>query len=238
MKLLPLIPILSLSIACVNAADSKPKTVLAQPGSVIFSDDLTKAPDGKEWKAAKGKWEVADGALRGAELAADKHGAVSRHTMNFKDAVVQYEVKLDGTKSTTLSINDAKGHNSRIALSPTGFTVTKDDHDHEGPDKAVNFGRRAVDLKPGEWHTVRLELVGDTVLGTVDDAPPVFGSNEMIAAEKTNFGFTVAGESASFRNLKIWSATPNPGWEKAKASIPAATPPAAPAKRKAPAKKK
>jgi len=236
MMKLPLLALLTLPLLALHAADA-PKTALAKTGESLFSDDLKTAPDGKAWAAAKGKWEIADGALRGAELAADKHGAVSRHKMNFTDAVIQYEVKLDGAKGTTLSINDAKGHNCRIALNPTGFTVTKDDHDHEGPDKAVNFGRRAVALKPGEWHTVRLEMVGDTVLGTVDDAAPVFGSHEMIAAEKTNFGFTVAGETASFRNLKVWSATKNADWDKAKAAIPAPLSPGGPAKAKAPAAK-
>ncbi len=234
MSPLRILPILLATIAAASAAE--PKTVLAKPGSPLFEDELKTAPDGKTWAAAKGKWEVVDGALRGAELAADKHGAVTRRTMKFTDAVIQYEVKLEGGKTTSLSINDAKGHNCRLMINPTGFTVTKDDHDHEGPDKAVNFGRRALDLKPGTWHTVRLELAGDTVLGTVDDAPPVFGSHEMIAAEKTNFGFTVAGETVSFRNLKVWSATRSADWEKVKASIPAALPPAV-AKAKAAAAK-
>ena len=232
MKPRHLLPILLATLATASAAE--PKTVLATPGSSLFNDDLKTAPDGKEWVAAKGKWEVVDGALRGAELAADKHGAVSRHNLKFTDAVIQYEVKLDGGKVTTLSINDAKGHNCRLTINPTGFSVGKDDHDHEGPDKGVNFGRRALTLKPGVWHTVRMEIVGETVLGTVDDAPPVFGSHEMIAAEKTNFGFTVAGETVSFRNLKVWSATRSADWEKVKGTIPAPLPPAAaPAKAKA-----
>lgn len=229
MKPLHILPILLASVAVATAADSKP--ALAERGSVIFSDELNKAPDGKTWAAAKGKWEAVDGALRGAEVAADKHGAVMRHTMNFKDVVIQYEVKLDGTRMTTLSINDAKGHNCRLSINPAGFSVGKDDHDHDGPDKAVNFGRRELALKPGEWHTVRMEIVGDTALGTIDGAAPVFGSHEMIAAEKANFGFTVAGETASFRNVKVWSATRSSDWEKVKASIPAPLPPAVPAAR-------
>lgn len=228
---LRILPFLIVGITAATAAE--PKTLLAQPGANLLSDDLKTAPDGKEWKAAKGKWEIADGALRAAELPADKHGAVSRRPLKFTDAVIQYEVKIEGAKGTTLSINDAKGHNCRVSINAAGFSVTKDDHDHEGPDKAVAFGRRALTLKPGEWHTVRMEVVGDTVLGTVDDAPPVFGSHEMIAVEKTNFGLTVAGESASFRNLKVWAAQPNPAWEKTKATIPAPLPPARPAAKKA-----
>lgn len=230
-----LLPILLASVAAASAADSKP--VLAKTGSEIFADKLDQAPDGKTWKAAKGKWEVVDGAWRGAELKSDNHGAVTRRQVTFKDAVVQFDVKIDGARGTSLSINDAKGHNCRIAINAAGFTVTKDDHDHDGPDKAVNFGRRELKLKPGEWHTVRLEMVGDTVLGTVDDAPPVFGSHEMIAAEKTNIGLTVAGETASFRNLKLWNATASPDWSKVRSTIPAPLQPLTPAARKAAAAK-
>src|SRR4051812_21921939 len=121
MKLL--LPVLLLvPLVFAGAADSQSKTLLAERGKLLFSDDLNKAPDGKEWRAAKGKWEVADGVLRGAELPADNHGAVSRHTLQFKDAVLQYDVKLDGAKGTTLSINDAKEHVCRVLLAPTGFT--------------------------------------------------------------------------------------------------------------------
>lgn len=232
MKPLRLLPLLCLSIAGANAADSQPKTLLAERGKMLYSDDLKTAPDGKEWKAAKGKWEVADGALKGAEIPEDKHGAVTRHPLAFKDAVIQFEIKLDGAKGTSLSINDAKEHVARVSIAPTGFTVQKDDHDHDGPDAAAIFGRRAVKFAPGEWHTVVVEFVGDTMLASVDGANPTFGSNELLATQKANLGFTVAGQTASFRNLRVWEATANKDWEKTKATIPPAPIPAAPAKKK------
>jgi hypothetical protein len=133
---------------------------------------------------------------------------------------------------TTLSINDAKEHVCRVLLNATGFTVQKDDHDHDGPDKAQVYGRRSVNLG-SDWHTVVLEIVGDTMLATVDGANATFGSNELLATEKANLGFTVSGQSASFRNLKVWSATANKGWEKAKATIPPAPIPAPIAKKAA-----
>ena len=234
MKLLRLLPLLGLSITITSAADSQPKTLLAERGKSLLSDDLKTAPDGKEWKAAKGKWEVVGGALQGAEIPEDKHGAVTRHQLAFKDAVIQFDIKFDGARSTSLSLNDAKEHVARVILGPTGFTVQKDDHDHDGPDAAVVFGRRNVKLTPGEWHTVVVEILGDTILASVDGANPTFGSNELIATQKANLGFTVAGQSASFRNLRVWEATANKDWAKTKATIPPApVPPVAPAKKPA-----
>ena len=214
MKTLRLLSILLATLAAASAAD--PKTLLAERGKSLLSDDLNKTA----WKGAKGKWEIADGAMRGTELTADMHGAAARQPLAFKDAVLQFDVRLDGAKMTSLSINDAKGHLCRVLINPTGFTVQKDDHDHEGPDKAAIFGRREVKVNTGEWHTVVVEIVGNTMLATMDGANATFGSHEMIGGPKANLGFTVAGESASFRNLRVWEATANKDWEKTKATIP------------------
>lgn len=232
MKFVRFLPLLTIPLAFASGADAQPKTLLTERGKVLYSDDLNTAPDGKAWRAAKGKWEVTDGAVRGAEIADEKHGAVTRHSLAFKDAVIQFEVKFDGARGTSLSINDAKEHVARVSLSPTGFTVQKDDHDHDGPDKAAVFGRRNVKLAPGEWHTVVVEFLGDTMLVSVDGANPTFGANELIATPKANLGFTVAGQSASFRNLRVWEANANKEWEKTKATIPPAPIPPVVAKKK------
>src|SRR5262245_11407847 len=58
----------------VSAAD---KNLLAIPGKVIYESKLDSTP-GAPWKTAKGKWELAGGALRGSEKAEDNHGAVTR----------------------------------------------------------------------------------------------------------------------------------------------------------------
>ena len=53
----------------VQAADDT--ALLAIPGKVIYENKLDGTP-GAPWRFAKGRWEMVDGVLRGAELAADK----------------------------------------------------------------------------------------------------------------------------------------------------------------------
>jgi len=199
---LSLLPLLSL-----HAAD--PATQLAERGKLLFSDDFNQL-NTKAWRIAKGKWEIAEGALHGAEIPADKHGGVLRHPLSFTDAIIQYDIRLDGAKTSTLSINDAKEHVARVLVSPTGFAAQKDDHDHDGPDTAISFGRKAAPFKAGEWHTVVAELLGDTLVATVDGANPIAGSHASLAVPKANFGFTVTGESVSLRNVRVWEATAKP----------------------------
>ena len=213
----------SLGFASAFAADAPadPKTLLAERGKVLLSDDLKEAP-AKEWRAAKGKWEATDGALRGAEIPEDKHGAVTRHQLAFKDAVIQFSFKLDGAKTISLSINDEKEHLARVMIRPNGFTVQKDDHDHDGPDKAVVFATIETPIKAGEWHTLVVEILGKEMLASLDGQKVGFGEHEMIADAKANFGLTVAGQSASFKNVRVWEALPNKDWAANKAKLAAA----------------
>ncbi|MBM4154079.1 MAG: DUF1080 domain-containing protein [Lentisphaerae bacterium] len=224
--------VLSLALALPALAADKP--LLGVPGKLVYENDLAAGvPEG--WAAAKGKWEAADGALRGAELAADKHGAVMRMARPLQDFIIGFEVKLDGAKGTSLSINDPKGHLARIAVAPTSVRVTKDDHDKTGPDKAEVFGHLKADIAPGAWTKVRMEIVGDTMLAKAGEIVAC-GTHEQLAGPKSNVGLTVAGETASFRNFKVWEATRNPDWEAVKAALPTCEPVPAPAPRPAAAR--
>lgn len=208
--------LLLLSLAAITArADDK--LLLAVPGAVIYESKLDTAP-AAPWKAAKGKWELVEGVTRGSELEADKHGAVTRLPNKLQNFVVEYEFKFAGARTTSLSINAIKDHMARISITPKSVTIQKDDNDHEGPDKAAIFARFPAELGEG-WHKVRLEMVGDMMLGKVDDLI-AWGANDLFKTEKASPGFTVGGQSVDFRNLTIREASLNPEWESVKATLP------------------
>lgn len=208
--------LLFLALASLSSAAEKP--LLALPGEVLYESKLDTTP-AAPWKAAKGQWELKDGVLRGSELEADKHGAVTRLPNKLNDFVLEYEFKFEGGRTTSLSINAVKDHMARISITPKSVTVQRDDNDHAGPDKAVIFARFPAELAPGTWHKVRLEMVGDTLLGQVDDLT-AWGRSDLFKTEKANPGFTVGGQSVDFRNLTLRTATLNPEWESVKATLP------------------
>lgn len=199
------------------AGENLRKTLMTERGKLVYSDDLNKTA----WRAGKGRWEIVDGAMKGSELKSDKHGAVARHPLPFKDAVIQFDIQLNGSRQATFSINDAKEHVCRVLVNPAGFRAQKDDHDHDGPDKSKPFNLVSLPFKPGAWHTVLIEIRGEELLVTIEGESSA-GSDPLIGTSKANFGFTVAGESASFRNLKVWEAQANPAWEQNKKLISAA----------------
>jgi hypothetical protein len=83
------------------------------------------------------------------------------------------------------------------------------------------FLNQAQAFEAGTWHSVVLEMVGDTMVATIDGKISGFGSNDLFKAEKANPGFTCGGQTATFRNLVIWSAKaePKPSWKETSVKI-------------------
>ena len=208
---------LTLPVARAEDPAPLPKTYMAERGKLLLQEDLNK-PFTKDWKAAKGKWEVVGGAMRGAELAADMHGAVARYPLAFKNVIIQYDIKLEGARQTTLSINKEKGHLCRVLINSSGLTIQKD-KDKKTTDKAVVLDSKKMPVAPGTWHTLVVELLGNEMLASLDGKDIVFGANPALDAAKANFGFTVAGESVSFKNLRVWQAERNPRWDGTRAKL-------------------
>jgi hypothetical protein len=214
-----------LAFTLAHAQSLQPTTLMTIRGDTVLEDNLSTLKS--DWKAGKGAWQIVDGVLQGTELAKDKHPAVYRHALNFQDAVIQFEFKLEGAKMITFSINDAKGHVARVIIDAKGFQARKDDHDHEGPDKGMSFNRVSTPITASTWHTMILEIRGTEMLArlvtddtaTLEKMPISFGQHEMIGVAKTNIGFTLVGASASFRNLQVFGALENTTWAATKQKL-------------------
>lgn len=228
-RVLPMSLFVAVALGAAVAAEpattsaAAPVTVMLAPGKVLLDDPLN-APLATEWKAAKGKWEAVDGAVRGAELPADMHGAVARRPVPMTDAVIAFSFKLDGAKVISLSLNGTKGHVGRVRITPAGVTVQKDDQDGKnGPDKGAMLDTAKVTIKPGEWHALVVELRGPDILATLDGKHTAFGTHEALDKPKANLGLTVAGTSASFKGLTVRDAAgPAKDWDATRAKLLAA----------------
>jgi hypothetical protein len=198
----------------LGAADAKPAsppaTLLAQPVAPLVVDALTAGSEMGRWLSTKGKWERRPDGLRGEEVEADKHNAVNRLGQPLGDFVFACEFRFDGAKGFSFSVNDPKEHLTRVLLTPTSFTARKDDRDKKGPDVAITYLTEAVKLDPGTWHSLVVEMVGDTFVATLDGKVTAVGTHELFRGAKVSPGFTVDGAAATFRNVALWSARPEP----------------------------
>jgi hypothetical protein len=195
--------VLCLSLLAIGAVAAAAPTSAADPEGykVAFSDSFASASDAG-WHASRGTWKIVDGAWQGTEVASDKHAAVARHDLEFTDAVIDFEVKFDGARMASVSINDTKSHLCRLQIMPKSMRVMKDDSDKTGPDKAAVLADKPLDLQLGTWYHARIELRGEEFTAQVGDVSGG-GHNPRIADKKANFAFVVGGESASFRNLRV-----------------------------------
>lgn len=199
----------------LSAADKDaPTTLMTERGKLLVSDDFAGNALASEWRAAKGKWEVADGSARGAELKEDMHAAVIRRKVEFHDAVFQFSFRLGGAKATSLSLNDNKGHVCRVVINPSGFTVVKDKSNKTSTDKSAQLDIQRVTITPETWHTMIVEVSGQRMLARLDNGATAYGEHAGIDVDKNDIGFTVGGQSTSFRNLRVWAAMPKKDFDK------------------------
>lgn len=184
-------------------------TSIVESGDRLFSDAFAGASiDTGRWACAKGDWAVAQGAVNGNELESDQHAAVMRADVPFTDAVIRFRFKLEGCTAVSLSINEEKGHHSRLQIAPDGFSLVKDRDKKDPRSLQVPLGRCNVPILSCTWHTLVVEYSGPHLLACLDGRHVAIGTLDSIATPKANFGFTVVGRSAVFDDVEVFAAKP------------------------------
>lgn len=225
----PTLSALLLSLASLGAADAPkvlteaPATLLAQTDKLVGADEMTKGSPALAWKITKGRWERTSLGTSGAELPADKNNAVLRLPVKLESFVLAFEVRLDGAASLAFTINNAKEQLARVIIAPTHVSLRRDDYDGSGPEKAFTLFTQPTAIDAGTWHTVVFEMVGDTVALTVDGKISGWGSEPAYAKEiRANPGFHIDGTFATVRNVRLWTAKPEPKptWAEKRGALP------------------
>jgi hypothetical protein len=214
------------------AAEQPVQTLMVQRGKLLVDETFTAplqlaaAPaNGKQWthgwngwRANLGKWEAANGVLQGTELAENHHPAHAAFGLMFKDAVIQFDMRLDGCRMARWRATDDKDYVCSVRLTPDGVALYKDDHDHDGPDKDELLARLARPIKPGEWHTIVIEIRGDEIVAHFD-GEILLGRHPLFATQKQALRFGIAKGAASIRHLRVWEATPAANWPARRAEL-------------------
>ena len=240
---------LALATIVTASADDLPQTLLTTRGKMLVSEDFSKplAPfTGKPvgfasgfsgWRfnagpgtGKSGRWEQVEGTFKGIESPEAHHPATASFGIQFTDAIVQCDVRLNDVpaegrqyRSLFVKATDAKDYVISLSVGPGGLFLTPYDAERINPttkqrDKGP-VSRVPATVKLNEWHTVVLEIKGDEVVGTLDNKSTTL-SNPLIATAKHSL-MLGAGTEASFRNLRVWEALPNAEWPQNKARLTA-----------------
>ncbi|MCB1210496.1 MAG: DUF1080 domain-containing protein [Verrucomicrobiales bacterium] len=224
MKTPPLLLITLLNVASLFADDGKP----------IFADDFENRTELGAAYTVKSDWaesfKVTNGKLVISQVNPN-HGAVLRKDIPFKDLDLEFDLRFNGGTSFNLVINDQNeksvwsGHVSRVVFTPKKLSI-KDDKKgsmnlevrKQRLDKNLSAEKKKaledllaetetnakVDLKPNEWHHVRVRIIGDRMDAWIAGNKVAELTSPGIAhPTKTSFGFTVTGTSIDFDNIKM-----------------------------------
>ncbi len=210
--------------ADARAPDPKDEpTLMCERGKALLSEDFSGSTLPAAWKVAKGKWNVSDGFVKGTEQASDMHAAVLAHELKTHDLIGQISFRLDGAKSMAFSLNNAKGHVSRVTITPAGLALQKDKAGKTSDDKPALLGRVASPIQAGEWHTLLVEVHGKDMVVSIDGgAKALAGSHDGIDVDKTSLHFPASGDSISIAHVRVWEAGAVKGdWEATKLKLEA-----------------
>ena len=229
---------LAWTLAVLGMIPSAGEAGPAVPGKLLFEDDFARPELAPKWKVGKGSFEVKDGVVTASEIPEDKHGAYAyvQPKFQFKDVVVEFSAKLEGSRACHLMVNDSNykeahaGHILRASLMPGKvdladykYGLMKNDvfekvNDPNTPaeekktlrdgikDKGAVFKTEA-DL--GQWHRVRVVVLGEEMFVSLDDKPAGYlKSAGLDHPTKNALGFEVGGKSSLLKGMKVWEASP------------------------------
>ena len=214
----------------------------ATPGKLLFEDDFARAELAPKWKVGKGVFELKDGVVTVSENPDDKHGAYAyvKPGFQFKDVVVEYSAKLEGSRACHLMVNDSNykeahaGHILRATLLPGKvdladykFGAMKNDLYEKMTDPKTTDDEKKklrdsikdrsaafkVEADLAQWHQIRVEIVGDEMLVGIDGKPAGYLKSQGLDHPTQNaIGFEVGGKSSCLKAMKVWEAAASPDW--------------------------
>ena len=203
-----LLPSMLLTVCAMTAAqaETKPRldTKLGPMGEATIHETFDE-PLSDVFRGVKGEWVVADGVLKGRELAADQHAAVLNIQKPNRNSVVQLRFKFEGTTSgIQFSLNHSKGHLFRVVVSPSHLQINLDKDKKDPASKAVMLGRAAAKFAPGTWYTLQVEMKDDQVVAQTDNGAIVEASHAKLDTEKPNYRLVMRGDSLMIDDLHVW----------------------------------
>ena len=197
-----------------------PKVWMCKKGELLWEQHFS-GEFPKEWHKGKGDWQIDGDALKGAEIAADKHNTYMSREISTPNVIVQFTFKLQGCPWMGASV-DGKEHVSNLSLQPDLFKIAK--VTGIGPTtKHTEVDNTKAKLNDDAWHTVVWEIYGDEMVATIDDKEMVLAKAEGLSADRSHLELnTGGGQWALFKDVKVWKAELDDKWPQKRAQLMAA----------------
>lgn len=197
---------------------NKGKLILSSPfAGSLEQKELVDVKKGWQRRISFGEWTLQpDGSLTAINIPEDGHGPVLTFLAPIRDVVIECEftvpagVVADRHFRIFLDHPDYRGHtiqstaNLSSTFRPVGLTLQ---HISKGEDKKtiedIEFGPTDLDIEPGTWYKMRLDLIGDQAW-TIVNGVRLSGRNKVLDVEKSKIGLNPGKAGGSIRNFRVW----------------------------------
>lgn len=188
------LPFITLALA-VSALAEDAKPLLHDHELPLLAAPDFKGPLDASFSVAKGKWTPEGGVMSVLDLPEQKHIPVLHHKVGLASATIEVEFLIEGP-GTFLVGCDSNKHIGRVVVTATALSIAEDT---EKPSHTI--AKLPVEVKPNEWHKLRVEWQGDQMAANLD-GKELRAQHAFFATPKVQ-SWLAAGKSVKVRNLKI-----------------------------------
>ena len=179
--------------SCGFAADTKP-LLIDHELPLLASPDFN-GPLDASFSVAKGKWTPEGGVLSVLDLPEQKHIPVLHHKVGLSAAAIEVEFFIEKAGSFLVGCDSDK-HVGRVVINAAGLSIAED-----SVKPSHTIAKLPMQVKPGEWHHLRVEWKGDQMAANLDGRELKAG-HAFLATPKAR-SWLAAGPAVKVRNLKI-----------------------------------
>ncbi|HXX92814.1 MAG TPA: hypothetical protein VEN81_04225 [Planctomycetota bacterium] len=188
---------------------AEPKVWMCKRGELLWEQHF-EGDFPKEWHKGKGDWQIDGDALKGAEVAADKHNTYMSREITTPNVIVQFSFKLQGCPWMGASV-DGKEHVSHLTLQPDSVRIAK--VTGIGPTtKHTEVDFTKTKLNDEAWHTVVWEIYNEEMVATIDDKDMTLAKAEGLSMDRNHLELNNGGQWAWFKDIKVWKAELDDHW--------------------------
>lgn len=179
--------------ASVLAEDAKP--LLHDHALPVLATPDFKGPLDATFSIAKGKWTPEGGVMSVLDLPEQKHIPVLHHKVGLAAATIEVEFLIEGPGTFLIGCDSTK-HIGRVVVTATALSIAEDT-----VKPSHTIARLPMEVKPNEWHKLRVEWQGDQMAASLD-GKELRAQHPFFATPK-NQSWLAAGKFVKVRNLKI-----------------------------------
>ena len=198
--------VLAIPVVSFAGKNTELKPTLIKADKPALADDFSGKSLGKLWETKKGDWKIADGAIVGNELAADKHAAVLNYKVPNHNSAIRLSFKLGEAKAFHLSYNKTRGHLFRIMVTPERIILRTDKPGKKSKVKPEVLARANKKFDAESWHTLLVEVKGTTVTVKTDNGVVLKGSHDSLDVMKPGYRLILRGKGLKVDDVTVWKA--------------------------------